>query len=102
MVFQQGSRYCLGEFTVRGIRRGTGGGTLLGPHFPTPYTVDEVAENTAFLLQDGHVMLTMRPFLVIPTLRERACRWVQWANEHPESVRNVMQDPKRPEEWPGL
>ena len=63
---------------------------------PTPYTVDEIADNTALLLCDQQIVLVMRPFLSsIPGLRKRICRWIQWANENPNDVRSVMQGPAR-------
>lgn len=94
MITQSNGQYHLTEFAVAGISPGERGGTILGPCMPTPYTVDEVSDNTAMLLCDQQVVLIMRPFISsIPSLRARVCRWIQWANEHPRDVRNILQKP---------
>lgn len=94
LITQSDGHYQLLEFAVAGILPGRSGGMVLGPYMPTPYTVDEVADNTALLLCDQQIVLVMRPFLSsIPGLRKRICRWIQWANENPNNVRNVLQNP---------
>lgn len=96
LITQSGGHYHLLEFAVAGILPGRSGDMVLGPYMPTPYTVDEIADNTALLLCDQQIVLVMRPFLSsIPGLRKRICRWIQWANENPNDVRSVMQGPAR-------
>lgn len=94
LITQSHNQYNLLEFAVAGILPGPNGGTVQGPFMPTSYTVEEVADNTALLLHDRRLVLVMRPFISsIPDLRERVCRWIQWANENSNDVRNVLNDP---------
>ena len=86
LITQSDGHYEFLEFAVAGILPGRSGGMVLGPYMPTPYTVEEVADNTALLLCDQQI---------VPGLRKRICRWVQWANQNPNDVRDVIQDPSR-------
>lgn len=96
LITQSDGHYEFLEFAVAGILPGRSGGMVLGPYMPTPYTVEEVADNTALLLCDQQIILISRPVLSsIPGLRKRISRWIQWANENPNDVRNVTQDPIR-------
>lgn len=92
MVARQERRYELVEMQVRSVEPGLNGG-LIRTVMTTPYTVKEVTENTALMIQNRNLILTSRPFLSLPVVRSRICRWIRWANEHPEKVRDVMQDP---------
>lgn len=97
LVTHSEGQYHLMEFVVAGIQPGESGGTVQGPGMPTPYSVIEIADNTALLLHDRKIVLIMRPFLSsIPELRERICRWIQRANDNPDSVRNILQNPFAP------
>lgn len=89
MVMRRNRRYELLEVEIRGIMPGISGGTIIGEYMPTPYRVNQVVENTAFLLQNP-IILIMKPFLVTPELRERICNWMSWANENPDRVQNVI------------
>lgn len=92
MVMYRCNHYELMEIRISSIEPGWRGG-LIQTTMLTPYTVNEVAENTALMLQDHHLILTMRPFMLVPEVRERICQWIKWANEHPASVRSVLQNP---------
>lgn len=92
MVMRYNRRYELCEIPIRSIEPGPGGG-LIRTVMLTPYTVNEVAENTALLLQDQRIILTMRPFLVMGELRDRIGKWIAWANDNPDAVRSVLHDP---------
>lgn len=92
MVMRRQQRYELVEMEICGIEPGLNGG-LIRTLLPTPYEVNEVAENTALMIHDLNLILTSRPFLSLPVVRTRICRWIKWANEHPDQVQDVMQDP---------
>lgn len=92
MVMHRQQRYELLEMKICGIDPGLNGG-LIRTLLPTPYEVNEVAENTALMLQNRNLILTSRPFLSLPIVRTRICRWIKWANEHPDKVQDVIQDP---------
>lgn len=92
MVVRMCQRYELMEIQIKCIDSGRGAG-FIHTTMLTPYTVNEVAENTALLIQDQNLILTMRPFLIVPELRDRISKWIAWANEHPESVRSVLHAP---------
>ena len=92
VVMRRQQRYELVEMEVCGIDPGLNGG-LVRTLLPTPYEVNEVAENTAMMIQDRNLILTSRPFLSLPVVRTRICRWIKWANKHPDEVQDVMQDP---------
>lgn len=92
MVVCKKQRYELLEMQICGIEPGLSGG-LIRTVMPTPYTVNEVTENTALMIQDRNLILTSRPFLSLPVVRDRICRWIKWTNEHPDEIQDIIQDP---------
>lgn len=93
MVVRNGKNYQLLELLVIGLHQdGDGVDRIIGSYMPTPYTVQEVAENTALMMHDQHIILTDRPFLTVP-VKDRVQRWIMSANKNPGVQRNLISDP---------
>ena len=71
--------YKLVEGKVKSITFNSKGKRIKADHF---YTLDgeEVEFNTDWLLKAPHLVLTHEPFILTDELRDRANRWIKFAN----------------------
>ena len=54
--------------------------------FPVDY--EEIVDNANIMKNNSDIILTREPFLLDDELRERAIKWVEWANKVDESEYN--------------